>query len=101
MTAQRSSITGGSSPPNTASELVKINFMPGARRRRRFQQLARGVEIDLHAEIEIALRMAADDGRRWNSTPQSASISRSAASGCDRSSARHCRRASGSGRAAG
>ena len=29
---------------------------------RRFQQLAGGVEIDLHAEIEIALRMAADDG---------------------------------------
>lgn len=31
---------------------------------RRFQQLAGGIEIDLHAEIEIALRMAADDGRQ-------------------------------------
>ena len=58
-----SSGTGsGSGPPNTASELVNTNLGGAASVAATLEQRARGVEVDAHADVELRLRLPADDG---------------------------------------
>jgi hypothetical protein len=57
--AKSSGIAAGSLPPKAATELVKMTrgTWPSA-----FQQVARGVQVDAHAQVEIGLGCAADHG---------------------------------------
>ena len=76
MTALRSSITGGNSPPNTASELVKMNFMPGARWRAASSNWRVASKLTCMPRSKSLSAWLLTMAARWNSTPQSASISR-------------------------
>ena len=63
MTGASSGTGSGSGPPNTASELVNTNLGGAAQRPAALEQRARRVEIHAHADVEVGLGLAADDGR--------------------------------------
>ena len=62
VSAASSGTGSGSAPPNTAIELVNTNFGGVAQLAAALEQVARRVEVDAHADVELGFGLPADDG---------------------------------------